>query len=204
MRNGYKITLSMLTIMILLTITVGTSYSYYSITAEQTNPNEVTTTCFEISFNDDNGSSTIALNSDGKYAYPMSESTALLKLAPYEFTVTNTCTALNATTPVNYVVTLNTLTDTTSNLTGYLKYKLNTTAPEVVNGTSAYLNSNVYDLNPNIKTDEGIDVSYSLATGTLSPGDSKTFNLYLWIDESAENDVMGLNFTGKVLVYSYM
>ena len=31
MRSGYKVTLGILTIMILVTITIGTSYSYYSI-----------------------------------------------------------------------------------------------------------------------------------------------------------------------------
>ena len=50
MRNGYKVTLSILTIMILMTLTIGTSYSYYSISAEQEEPNVLSTTCFKINF----------------------------------------------------------------------------------------------------------------------------------------------------------
>jgi len=210
MRSGYRITLSMLTIMILLTITVGTSYSFYSVSDVQTNPNELVTTCFDISFNDNNGSSTIKLNSSGLYAYPMSEANALAKLTPYEFTVTNNCTNLNASQSVNYVVTLNTLTSTPSTLTNYLNYKLNTKSPTTITGTTTLLTSSTYSLMDSIKSGQGIDKSYVLTSGTLAPGNSKTFNLYLWIKEDAcsgnacETEVMGKTFTGKVLVYAYM
>lgn len=198
MRKGYKITLGVLTIMILITLTIGTSYSYYSIADEQTSPNVMATTCFDISYTEGTNGS-IALNTAGNYAYPMSEANALAKLRPYTFTITNNCTNANASGGVNYVVTINTLTATPSTLTSSLKYKLNTT------GTTGVLNaSNTYALNPNIKTSEGIDTSYQLETGTLAPGATKTYNLYLWIDESAGNTVMNQEFTGKVLVYSYM
>ena len=66
------------------------------------------------------------------------------------------------------------------------------------------LNTKTDTLNPNVKTDEGIDRSYGLITGTLAPGETVSYDLYLWIDETANNDVMGYNFTGKVLVYAYM
>jgi len=195
MRKGYKVTLGVLTIMILLTLTIGTSYSYYSISDEQTNPNVITTTCFNVSYSE--GSSSIALNTTGNYAYPMSEATALANLRPYTFTITNNCTSANAKSGVNYVVTLNTLTDTPSTLTSSLKYKLNTT------GTTGKLTT-PYALNANVKSSEGVDTSYQLHAGTLAPGASTTFNLYLWIDEAAGNSIMGQSFTGKVLVYSYM
>ena len=298
MRSGYKITLGILTIMILVTITVGTSYSYYSIASEQANPNELATTCFEISFSEgSNGSINLAAT------YPMSEESALTRLNPYNFTITNTCSS-GATT--NYIVTLNTLTASPSSLTSYINYKLNTvtsagtanakirvyggdvnadgaindedyelilshgskittlndfaTAIADINfdsyvdatdalfvqrtidgfqtalhleadasldgassyiksdptlnglglyvpylaGTTSRLTASQYDLNSTVKQEQGIDASYSLATGTLNPGESVTYNLYLWIDESATNDVMNQNFTGCVLVYSYM
>lgn len=194
MRKGYKITLSVLTIMILITITIGTSYSYYSVSDVQENPNTLTSTCFNITYAE-NTSSINLTNS-----YPMSEAKAL-GLSPYSFTITNTCAAGNQT--VNYIVTLNTLTDSPSTLTSSLNYKLNKTAPTAIVGTTGTLTT-PYALNPNVKTEEGIDTSYSLEVGTLAPGDSKTFNLYLWINEDATNDIMGQNFTGKVLVYSYI
>lgn len=205
MRSGYKITLGVLTIMILVTITIGTSYSYYSVASTQESPNELTTTCFDVSFTDSNS---ISLNADGNYAYPMSEANALAKLTPYTFTITNTCTTQNATNPVNYVVTLNTLTSAPSSLAlTNLRYKLNKTAPSTVNGTSSILsNAPVYDLGiaKNDANANDINTSYNLLSGELAPGESATYNLYLWIDESAGNEVMGQTFNGRILVYSYM
>lgn len=200
MRTGYKVTLSVLTVMILITITIGTSYSYYSISKEQTNPNELTTTCFKVDFTEGNS---ISMNSDGKYAYPMSETKALTK-DPYQFTITNTCTTANSSSDVKFDITLNTLTATPSTLTNNLKFKLNTTAPTAVTGTTTSLTANPYNMASAMKTEHGIDASYSLLSGTLAPGQSKTFKLYLWIDEAAGNEVMGKTFTGKVLIYNYL
>ena len=200
MRSGYKITLGILTIMILVTLTIGTSYSYYSVASTQTNPNELTTTCFEVSFSEGTSGS-IKLDA----TYPMSEASAN-SLTPYEFTITNTCTTSNATDPINYVVTLNTLTANAPTLPlNLLRVRLDETSPSSLTGTSALL-SDVppYTLGESLKTSEGIDDSYNLAEGTLAPGESVTYNLRLWIDESAGNDVMNHSFTGRVLGYSYM
>ncbi len=200
MRSGYKIALGILTIMILVTITIGTSYSYYSIASTQENPNILNATCFDISFNE--GSSSINLGA----TYPMSDDRAN-SLSPYTFTLTNTCTTENATDPVNYVVTLNTLTANMPTLPlNVLKYRLDTTSPTSTMGTSTLLsNATVYnDLSETIKTREGINTSYQLITGTLNPGDSVTYNLRLWIDETATTDIENTTFTGRVLVYSYM
>jgi len=197
MGKGYKISLSVITIMILITITIGTSYSYYSVSDVQENPNNVSTTCFKINFTDQNP---ISLTN----SYPMAEATALAK-TPYQFTITNTCTTG---TDIKYDVLLNTLTNPASNLTPYLRYKL-----EEVGGTaqaSAKITSAAtYTLASDIKTSESIDTSYKLASGTLAPGASKTYKLYIWIDEDTsltDVQVSGAmkSFTGKVLVYNYI
>lgn len=199
MRSGYKITLGILTIMILVTITVGTSYSYYSIASEQANPNELATTCFEISFSEgSNGSINLAAT------YPMSDANALSRLTPYNFTVTNTCTSG---ADINYVVTLNTLTNPASTMPlTKLKYRINNNnTGEGV--TSLLSNATPYNLGLAGNTEEAQDIntSYNLATGTLSPSESVTYNLYLWVDESATvEEVANTTFTGRVLVYSYM
>ena len=200
MRSGYKITLGILTIMILVTITIGTSYSYYSIASSQTKPNEFATTCFSVSFSEgSNGSINLSPT------YPMSETTAMT-LQPYNFTITNNCTSSNASDGINYVVTLNTLTASIPDLNlSYIRYKLNRTSNPTETGTSALLGSlSPYDLSPTIKSEQGIDTSYNLATGKLNPGESVTYDLYLWIDENAGNNVMNQSFTGRVLVYSYL
>lgn len=198
MRNGYKVTLGMLTVMILLVITVGTSYSYYSVSSEQTDPNTMATTCFQFEFQDQNS---INLNA----AYPIEDASANSKLTPYQFTITNTCTGdVN----IKYDVTLNTLLSSASNLPdNKIKYKLDVTAPSAVAGTNKMLNtaySADYDLASEIKTSNDLDKVYKLESGTLAGGESKTFNLRLWLDSSAGNEVMGKTFNGKILVYAYM
>lgn len=198
MRSGYKITLGVLTIMILVTITIGTSYSYYSVASEQTDPNKLATTCFNISYTE--GSNSINLPA----TYPMSEASAN-SLTPYTFTITNSC---STGADINYVVTLNTLTASMPTLPlNLLRYRLDQTAPSTVNGISGVLsNASTYDLGValNDPSAQGINTSYNLATGTLAPGESVTYNLRLWIDESATTDVIGQTFTGRVLVYSYV
>lgn len=199
MRKGYKISLGVITILMLITITIGTSYSYYSVSDVQTDPNDVSTTCFKTTFVDQNP---ISLNSDGNYGYPMSEATALTK-TPYQFTITNTCTTTNSSKDISYDVLLNTLVSPASTLTGSVRYKL-----VEVGGTDVASKmltaADAYTLASTIKTDEGIADSYKLVSGTLAPGASKTYKLYLWIDESATLDVANQTFTGKVLVYNYL
>ena len=201
MRSGYKVTLGILTIMILVTMTIGTSYSYYSVAKTQEDPNVLTSTCFDISYTEGTNGS-IKLDA----TYPMSDEDAISKITPYEFTITNTCTTENATDPVNYEITLNTLLNPASTLPlNLVKYRLDQTTPSATTGTSTLVsNANQYNLDATIKSENGIDASYELASGTLNPGESKTFNLYLWIDESATGDVMNQTFTGRVLVYSHM
>lgn len=206
MRNGYKITLGILTVMILLTIAVGTSYSYYSVSGIQEDENILNTTCFSVTYED--VSSSINLQK----TYPMTD-TAGLALNPYTFRITNTCEAGNANT--KYVVTLNTLTTPATTInTSYLKYSLD---KDSVKGAATAFPTTKYELNPNIKTTEDIENSYQIAVGELAPGASATYDLRLWIDnidvnctiaedgtQTCDKDIMGKSFTGKILVYNYM
>ena len=190
------------TIAIVVIAATSVTYAYLSYNATQTDENIVTTSCFDISYSD---SDSISLNSNGNYAYPMSEDSAN-RLTPYSFTITNTCTTTNSTDPINYVVTLNTLTSSPSTIElSKVRYRLDMTNPTSSTGTSALMSeAATYDLSAAIKSSEGIDTSYNLVEGTLAPGASVTYNLRLWIDESATTDVIGQTFTGRVLVYSYI
>lgn len=204
MKNGYKYTLGVLTIMILLTITVGTSYSYYTVSeTQQGGSNSLATTCFEIDYQ---GSNDIKMNTPGNYAYPMTESVATGTGAkPYTFTVKNTCTSANAgTNKINYDVYLSTVTGTTLSANA-IRYRLDFTGG---NASSAILSSKTGNnkLDNETITKYGIQNTYVLTSGSLSldPNTSKDFKLYLWIDENQGNDVMDLVFNGKILVYAYM
>lgn len=190
------------TIAIVVIAATSVTYAYLSYNATQTDENIVTTSCFDISYSD---SDSISLNSDGNYAYPMSEDSAN-RLTPYSFTITNTCTTTNSTDPINYVVTLNTLTSSPSTIElSKVRYRLDKTNPTSSTGTSALMSeATTYDLSAAIKSSEGIDTSYNLVEGTLAPGASVTYNLRLWIDEAAGNEVMKQTFNGRILVYSYL
>lgn len=190
------------TIAIVVIAATSVTYAYLSYNATQTDENIVTTSCFDISYSD---SDSISLNSDGNYAYPMSEDSAN-RLTPYSFTITNTCTTTNSTDPINYVVTLNTLTSSPSTIElSKVRYRLDMTNPTSSTGTSALMSeATTYDLSAAIKSSEGIDTSYNLVEGTLAPGASVTYNLRLWIDEAAGNEVMKQTFNGRILVYSYL
>lgn len=190
------------TIAIVVIAATSVTYAYLSYNATQTDENIVTTSCFDISYSDSNS---ISLNSNGNYAYPMSEDSAN-RLTPYSFTITNTCTTTNSTDPINYVVTLNTLTSSPSTIElSKVRYRLDMTNPTSSTGTSALMSeATTYDLSSSIKSSEGIDTSYNLVEGTLAPGASVTYNLRLWIDEAAGNEVMNKTFNGRILVYSYL
>ena len=190
------------TIAIVVIAATSVTYAYLSYNATQTDENILTTSCFNISYSDSNS---ISLNSNGNYAYPMSEESAN-NLTPYSFTITNTCDTSNSTDPINYVVTLNTLNTSPSTIElSKLRYRLDMTTPTATTGTSTLMSEAApYDLSSSIKSAEGINTSYNLLEGTLAPGASVTYNLRLWIDEAAGNEVMKQTFNGRILVYSYL
>ena len=202
MNNKKYMILLISTIAIVIIAATSVTYAYLSYNATQTDENILTTSCFDISYSDSNS---ISLNSNGNYAYPMSEESAN-KLTPYSFTITNTCTTTNSTDPINYVVTLNTLNSSPSNMElSKLRYRLDMTTPTANTGTSTLMSeATPYDLSSSIKSAEGINTSYNLLEGTLAPGASVTYNLRLWIDEAAGNEVMKQTFNGRILVYSYL
>ena len=206
MRMGYRITLSILTIMILMTISVGSSYSYYAVSSTQEEPNYLSTTCFNISFEDEDS---INLTN----AYPMSRTDALVKLKPYKFKVTNTCTTENASEPTKVSILLNYIKEK-NELQNYIYFRL-------VSNKGFELENWILDLDES--QIENIDSSKYIGIRSMAPGESEEFSLYLWIDENAciknnsvntevcdesnkwwEDNVMGKTFEGQISVYAYM
>ena len=210
MKNRYKISLLVIAILLAFSMTVGTSYAFWTTTVTQTKQNEVTTGCLEIELNDvelDESGNSISTNINLTNAYPMSDAKGLTT-EPYSLTIKNTC-SINA----NYTILLNTLS--TSALTeSYIKYHMIKTSPTETNMTPVLISSiTPTTLDNAIKTDIGIVVggevqnSYIIGTGKLNAEaenvtDSVTYNLRLWIDESAENDIMGSAFEAAVAVYA--
>lgn len=212
MRKSYKITLGVLTVMILLTLTIGTSYSYYSVGGVQDQDNVLVTRCFKIKYTE--GSPSIKITN----AYPMSPDIGKSK-DPFNFTIENTCQGPDD--AIRFDITLNKVNDANELNLDYINYYITGTSTSDSSHnitkegglTSHYTIADfVKEYNAGAYTENvDFDNSYSLQLeGTLAPGEKMTYNLNLWINEGACNDndscenLMGKVFKGRLLVYAYI
>ena len=157
-------------------ISLGSAYAIFTSVSKSADYNVIKVGTLNIDFGD--ASSTIDLQ--GKY--PMSDEEGL-KLEPYKFTIQNTG-SLGA----DYEVFIQDDTDMISNDNcagnqlnkDYIRYKLDTGSPA---NLSSIAGSN-----------------YKIATGSLEPGGSVTYTLYVWIREGVGNDVLAKHYHGKIVV----
>ncbi len=196
MKARYKISLLLIGLMLIGCIYITQSYALWIVREEQTNENEVEVGCFSVGFTEK--SESINLNN----TYPMNDSLGLSS-SPYTFTITNTCTINNS-----YVLTLNTISTNTLDVSN-IKYALHksTEAKPEVGSKLTNINQDTKNLNVN-----NLGTSYILDSGVL-PGGTKvgeqvsgggevTYNLYLWIDDIAGNEVEGQTFEASINVTS--
>ena len=170
-------------IIIVVVATISITYAYLSFNRSQESTNVLNTSCYDISFQDSNF---INITS-----YPMSNETAFNTLTPYTFTITNNCAIGNS-----YQIYLNILNSTSDELLTHINFSLDKqTATSLSSLTPVNLPSGV--------SSNKVKSSYIIETGSLpNINSTKTFNLYLWIDEEAGNDIMGSTFEAEVMVYN--
>ena len=205
--NILPITLIGVLVFIFITVIfTGVSYAYWQKNYAQKSTNKIKSGCFSFELTDENP---INLTN----TYPMSETDAM-KNTPYTFTITNNCSI-----DMYYNVTLN--TTGSSDLDNYLNYKLvdekgNTVGPKIIGSTKKYDEYNNYTYTDENNNTYNILNSYILTSGSLTKatmnsdnsavvtkGQSKTYKLYVWMDESVEDlSTMGKSFAGKVIVTS--
>ena len=205
--NILPITLiGVLVFIFIMVIFTGVTYAYWQKNYVQKEANKIKSGCFSFELTDENS---ISLTN----TYPMSETDAM-KSKPYTFTITNNCSI-----DMYYNVTLN--TTGSSDLDNYLNYKLvdekgNTVGPKIIGSTKKYDEYNNYTYTDENNNTYDILNSYILTSGSLTKatmnsdnsavvtkGQSKTYKLYIWMDESVEDlSTMGKSFTGKVIVTS--
>ena len=199
-----KVLIVLVTIITLLVISIASvSYARWSATKLQKSANNLSSACFELQFSDENSTSINLTNT-----YPMPEADAM-KQTPYEFTITNVCS-----TDMYYNVTLNTTGN--SDLDNVLDYKLidennNVIGPKIIGSLNTYesYNNTTYEgyniLNSYILTSGhlGKATMNEDNTSIITPGESKTYKLYIWMDESVEDlNTMNKRFNGKIIVTS--
>ncbi|MCI8466795.1 MAG: hypothetical protein HFI08_01170 [Bacilli bacterium] len=194
MKMKYKVALFILGAMIFGTSCMGVSYSLWVQEFESKETNTIKTGCFTINFEE--LSKSISL----KNTYPISDERALESAqTSYRMKVTNTCN----TTDAGYSITLNTV--------GVTGTKLSDEKVKVaigIDGSKPSAGSllNTMDINTetqNLEIDGTLLTSYIINTGYIEKNASKTFDIYLWVDENAGKEVMNQKFEAAIVLTSY-
>lgn len=176
MKKKYQVSLIVITLMLVCTIFVATSYALWSITVVQNDSNIVTTGCFDATLNQDNP---ITLNN----TYPITEA-AGLATTPYTFTIKNTCSIA-----ASYEISLESLADSTLG-NEYLRVSLDKQMSNLyseLNEVTNYYNTSL--------------TSRFLTKGKLGAGETATYDLRLWLDYNATLETTAnKTFEAKIIV----
>ena len=177
MIKSKKIKVLIISILCILTITIGLSYGYYLLNKVQENNNIAGSKCFKLEFS--NESEAINLSN----MYPISDEEGK-KQVPYSFTITNTCDML-----ASYTVNMEMLEGTTLN-SKYLDVLVNN---EEIKLLSTYEATDTVIAN---STESRI-----LTKGTLAYNDSVDYTVRFWMDKDVE-DIESMNkyFSSKIVV----
>ena len=195
MKLRYKISLVVVAFLIIASLFLVQSYALW-LTTYEGQENILSVGCFDVDLEE--LSKPISLNN----TYPMSDKKGLTQ-TPYKFTIKNTCN-----TSAEYTITLNTLKTATMDKSKIkFAFTIGTDVPTsgVNLGTYASVTSNIntdlaYLQTANILGDT-LNESFILQKGVLkNENDTASFNLYLWIDETAGNEVQGQKFVASVNV----
>ena len=175
-RNVVFISISLV---IILLLGIGVSYSLWNISVSQDTINMATTKCFNVEITSQKNS--ISLEN----AYPISNEKGK-KLTPFSFTITNTCDIF-----ASYTVSLESLKDTTLS-SKFINAMINN---EEIKKLSDY------EITDTVNT--GSIESHILAKGSLGSGDSEDYTLRVWIDydttmEDLDNETK--TFKSKIVV----
>ena len=180
MRKAFKIILMVISILLIGSIIIGTSYSMWVKTAIQKEQNIVNSSCFDIEFTE---SSSINLAN----AIPISDE-AGLKKKPYTFTLKNTCNMNSKVSIALDVLSTSTMSSSAikTSLTKGNK-----------SGTPTLLTS----LDKKAEVDiSGAKEAYILGTDIIGANRSKSYSLYLWMDESVTVAEASKSFNSKVVI----
>ena len=180
MRKSYKIILIVISILLIGSIIIGTSYSMWVKTAVQKEKNIVNSSCFDIEFTE---SSSINLAS----AIPISDE-AGLKKKPYTFTLKNTCN-MNSKVSIALDV-LSTSTMSSSAIKTSLTKGNKSGTPTLLTALDKKAEVDI----------SGAKEAYILGTDIIVANKSKSYSLYLWMDEAVTIAEASKSFSSKVVI----
>ena len=180
MRKAYKIILMVISILLIGSIIIGTSYSMWVKTAVQKEENIVNSSCFSIEFTE---SSNINLTN----AMPISDE-AGLKKKPYTFTLKNTCNMNSKVTIALDVLSTSTMSS-------------NAIKTSLTKGNKSGTPKLLTSLDKKAEVDiSGAKEAYILGTDIIVANESKSYSLYLWMDEAVTVAEASKSFNSKVVI----
>ena len=195
-KNTKIILLSIISVLIIITIVLGITYSFMRPINETSSITSVNLeSCANITLTD-TGESINLSNS-----YPMTKNRAL-QTTPYTFSVSSSCTdgsGFNL-----YLATLNTNTLSDSSIHYIITEHGNKNVitegilSEATNGVSDFQDYELNELNNGINGTYGS--IYRLHSSGIKYNTEVTYDLYLYIDESVTNETMGQTFVAGVAV----
>ena len=195
-KNTKIILLSIISVLIIITIVLGITYSFMRPINETSSITSVNLeSCANITLTD-TGESINLSNS-----YPMTKNRAF-ETTPYTFSVSSSCTdgsGFNL-----YLATLNTNTLDASNIHYIITEHGNKNVitegilSEATNGVSDFQDYELNELNNGINGTYGS--IYRLHSSGINYNTEVTYDLYLYIDESVTNETMGQTFSAGLAV----
>ncbi|MCR4581653.1 MAG: DUF285 domain-containing protein, partial [Bacilli bacterium] len=175
MRIQYKISLIIISIFLVLSLMLSSSYALWISSISQESTNIVQSDCFEIALTDNNP---IGLSA----SFPLRDSDGV-KTTPYTFTIKNICNH-----PADFQINLETLNTSTID-EEFIKADLNGHIIE-------------YNSAESIETTiDGAKSAIKLYEDTLAINSSKTYNLRTWVNENAtQEDVENKSYASKISI----
>ena len=164
-----------------LIVLIGGSYAYWRLVISQTGTNEIASSCFSITL--ENEQNAINLQK----AYPILDEEGK-KLTPYTFTIKNNCD-----TYASYTINLellNTVAEESRLSAEFIKAMIDEETPFLLNTT------------PATTTLENAYESYTLTTGYLDANEERSYSLRLWMDQDVtiEDDAMNKQLESKITI----
>ena len=193
------ITLSVLSILIVICIVLGVTYSFMQANIDSNSVTEVSlSSCAKITL-EDGGDAILLENS-----YPVSRNKGL-QTDPYTFTVTSDCESYVGFNM--YLATLN--TNTLSDSSVHYVITEHGSKEALVEGILSEAENALSEFNADEQNQLNIGINgtfktiYKLYNADIPLQGSVTYDLYLFIDESVTNDTMNQVFKAGVAIKSY-
>ena len=174
-----ELILTVISILAVTTAIIGGSYAIFSSIQKAENYNVMKTGTLQIVYDDTSGGLGNIINLNG--VYPESDAEGS-KREPYKFKITNT-----GSIEASYKVRILDDSDMIAEDQCINKLLNKELIRYSINGGSPVTLSTMAE-------------EYKVITGKLEAGESRTYEIRMWIDENAGNEVLGTHYHGKIVV----